>query len=72
MQRRSFLKAGGAIAVATGLGTGSLWGHVPTHNTRPPKHIRFNGQVIQAEALVPECLITLPEYKEPASLEILW
>jgi hypothetical protein len=32
MQRRSFLKAGGTIAVATGLGTGSLWGHVPTHN----------------------------------------
>jgi hypothetical protein len=41
-------------------------------SARPPKHIRFNGQVIQAEALVPECLITLPEYKEPASLEILW
>jgi hypothetical protein len=41
-------------------------------SARPPKHIRFNGQVIQAESLVPECLITLPEYKEPASLEILW
>ncbi|MBZ5668070.1 MAG: twin-arginine translocation signal domain-containing protein [Acidobacteriia bacterium] len=32
MHRRSFLKAGSAIAVATGLGTGSLCGHVPTHN----------------------------------------
>lgn len=32
MQRRSFLKAGGAVAVAAGLGRDSLWGRVPTHN----------------------------------------
>lgn len=32
MQRRSFLKAGGAIAVAAGLGTEPLLGHVPIHN----------------------------------------
>ena len=32
MQRRSFLKAGGAIAVAAGLGSESLLGRVPTHN----------------------------------------
>jgi len=33
MQRRSFLKAGGAVAFATGFGSDSLWGHVPTHNS---------------------------------------
>ncbi len=32
MQRRSFLKAGGTIAVAAGLGSKPVWGHVPTHN----------------------------------------
>ena len=31
MQRRSFLKAGGAITLA-GLGSNSLLAHVPTHN----------------------------------------
>src|SRR6266700_4135185 len=32
MQRRSFLKAGGAITLAAGFGTDSLLAHVPTHN----------------------------------------
>ena len=32
MQLRSFLKAGGAIALAAGSGTSSLLAHVPTHN----------------------------------------
>lgn len=48
MQRRSLLKAGGAIAVAAGLGRNSLWGHVPTHNfdkydfgSGPPVHNRL-------------------------------
>jgi hypothetical protein len=41
-------------------------------SARPPKQIRCNGQVIQAQASESEYLIALPEYKEPASLEILW
>lgn len=32
MQRRSFLKAGGAITLAAGLGAKPLLAHVPTHN----------------------------------------
>src|SRR5947207_15288619 len=32
MQRRSFLKAGGAMSLAAGLGSNSLLAHVPTHN----------------------------------------
>ena len=32
MQRRSFLKAGGAITLAAGFGADSLLAHVPTHN----------------------------------------
>jgi hypothetical protein len=32
MQRRSFLKAGGTIALAAGLRTDPLPAHVPTHN----------------------------------------
>lgn len=41
-------------------------------SARRPKQIRFNGQVIQAETSQSEYLIALPEYKEPASLEIRW
>jgi hypothetical protein len=32
MHRRSFLKAGSAVALAAGFRTDSLWAHVPTHN----------------------------------------
>ena len=32
MQRRSFLKAGGAMTLAAGFGSKSLSAHVPTHN----------------------------------------
>ena len=39
---------------------------------RALKQIRFNGQVIQPETSTHEYLVTLPEYKQPTSLELLW
>jgi hypothetical protein len=41
-------------------------------SARPPKQIQFSGQLIQAEASESEYQVMLPEYKEPASLDILW
>ncbi len=38
----------------------------------PPKQIRFNGRMIQAELSRAEYLISLPEYDGQASLEIVW
>jgi hypothetical protein len=39
---------------------------------RPPKQIRWNEQLIQPTVSGSEYLILLPEYEQPASLEILW
>ncbi len=41
-------------------------------SVRPPSRIRLNGRIITAERSQSEYVIALPEYKGPASLEILW
>jgi hypothetical protein len=46
--------------------------YVRFSSAHPPKQVRFNGRRIEAEALESEYLITLPQYEQRASLEILW
>ena len=64
-------ESAGRLTLLLGKGTSPQRQLVLSSNT-PPKHIRFNGRVIQAEPSRTEYLISLPEYEEQASLEIVW